>query len=254
MFLVSHSSAGGVQEIWADLAEGFRERGYATSLAALYPGAGKVQTTSAQIPWTYVVEGKPTSLPGYLSMLRALVRLFAARRPSIVFTAMPAANVLAPAAALLAGPGVTIVTSHHSPADTHNRILRRLDELTGSSKPVAAVVSVSKAVDHSLDAKLAAYRAKQRVIPNALPPRIENHIAALALSRAGVRRRVIVASGRLTAQKNYPVLLRAAVRMPDVDIEIIGAGQDEEALKAMAAELGVACRVSFLGFLGGRTH
>ena len=249
VFLVSHSSAGGVQEIWADLAEGFRERGYATSLAALYPGAGKVQTTSAQIPWTYIVERKPTSLLGRVAMLKALARFLAAHSPSIVFTAMPAANVLAPAAATLAGPGVTVATSHHSPTQTQNPILNRLDGLTGSLKAVGAVISVSNTVDQSLDSKPAAYRAKRRVINNALPPRIEAHIAGLAQSREGARRRVVVASGRLSAEKNYPVLLRAAVRMPDVDVQIIGAGPDEGALKALAAELGVAGRVSFPGFL-----
>lgn len=249
VFLVSHSSAGGVQEIWADLAEGFRERGYATSLAALYPGAGKVQTTSAQIPWTYIVERKPASPLGQVAMLKALARFLAAHSPSIVFSAMPAANVLAAAAATLAGPGVTVATSHHSPVQTQNPILNLLDGLTGSLKAVGAVISVSKAVDQSLDSKAARYRAKRRVINNALPPRIEAHIAGLALSRAGARRRVAVASGRLAGQKNYPALLRAAVRMPDVDIEIIGAGPDEDALTALAAELGVAGRVSFLGFL-----
>jgi glycosyltransferase involved in cell wall biosynthesis len=249
VFLVSHSSAGGVQEIWADLAEGFRERGYATSLAALYPGAGKVQTTSAQIRWTYIVERKPGSLFGQVAMLKALARFLATHSPSIVFTAMPAANVLAPTAATLAGSGVTVATSHHSPAQTHNPFLNLLDGLTGSLKAVGAVISVSKAVDQSLDSKGAAYRAKRRVITNALPPRIEAHIAGLALSRTGARRRLVVASGRLAAQKNYPVLLRAAVRMQDVDIQIIGAGPDEAALKALAAELGVAGRVSFLGFL-----
>jgi glycosyltransferase involved in cell wall biosynthesis len=249
VFLVSHSSAGGVQEIWADLAEGFRERGYATSLVALYPGASRVQTTSAQIPWTYIVERKPASPLRQVAMLKALVRFLAARSPSIVFTAMPAANVLASAAATLAGPGVTVATSHHSPAQTHSPILNLLDGLTGSLKAVGAVISVSKVVDQSLDSKAAVYRAKRRVITNALPPRIEAHIAGLAVCHAGARRRVVVASGRLAAQKNYPVLLRAAARMPDVDIQIIGAGPDEDALKVLAAKLGVADRVNFLGFL-----
>jgi glycosyltransferase involved in cell wall biosynthesis len=249
VFLVSHSSAGGVQEMWADLAEGFRERGYRTSLAALYPGAGEVQTTSAQIPWTYIVERKPVSPLRQVAMLKALARFLAAHSPAIVFTAMPAANVLAPAAATLAGQGVTVATSHHSPAQTHNPMLNLLDGLTGSLKAVGAVISVSKTVDQSLDSKAAAYRWKRRVITNALPPRIEVHIAGLALPRVSARRRVVVASGRLAAQKNYPVLLRAAVRMPDVAIQIIGAGPDEDALKVLAAELGVASRISFLGFL-----
>lgn len=249
VFLVSHSSAGGVQEVWTDLAAGFRERGYATSLAALYPSAGKVQDSPPQIPWTYIVEQKPSSPLGQIAMLKALARYFAAHSPSIVFTAMPAANVLAPAAATFAGSDVTVAVSHHSPSQTHNPVLNLLDGITGSLKAVRAVISVSEAVNQSLDSKAASYRAKRQVIGNALPPRIEEHIAGLARSRSGARRRMVVASGRLSAEKNYPALLRAAVYMPDVDVQIIGTGPDEDTLKALASELGVASRVSFLGFL-----
>jgi glycosyltransferase involved in cell wall biosynthesis len=249
MFLVSHSSAGGVQEVWADLAQGFRDRGYPTTLAALYPSVDEVEAASANIPWKYIVERRPASPLQQAAMLNALKRFLAVREPLIVFTAMPAANVVTPVAATLAGRDIVVVTSHHSAVHTHNRTLDLLDGITGSLKAVRAVVSVSKAVDRSLNSKAASYQAKRRVITNALPPRIEAHIARLAMSRARASRRVVVASGRLAAQKNYPVLLRAAVRMPDVCIEIIGEGPDEEALRALAAELEVTDRVNFLGHL-----
>lgn len=111
-------------------------------------------------------------------------------------------------------------------------------------------MSVSSAVDRSLAAKPATYRAKQRIISNALSPRIEGHIAGLAFKRNAARRRSVVAIGRVAAQKNYEVLLRAAARMPDVDVQIIGEGPDESSLKRLASSLGVADRVCFLGFLG----
>jgi glycosyltransferase involved in cell wall biosynthesis len=57
-----------------------------------------------------------------------------------------------------------------------------------------------------------------------------------------------VAIGRLAYQKNYPVLIRAAVHLPDVRIQIIGEGSDEASLKTLAHDLGVAGRVEFLGF------
>jgi glycosyltransferase involved in cell wall biosynthesis len=88
-----------------------------------------------------------------------------------------------------------------------------------------------------------------KTIKNALPPDIEARIAGLAEGRRGRRTgRQVVAIGRLAEQKNYPVLIRAAVHMPDVVVRIVGDGSEGPALKAMASELGVADRVQFLGF------
>src|SRR5690606_41238317 len=63
---------------------------------------------------------------------------FPTRRSSdLVFTAMPAANMLAALGARLAGaPKGTVVISHHSPADTHNRLINAADGVTGSLGPV----------------------------------------------------------------------------------------------------------------------
>lgn len=251
VFLVTHSSTGGVQEIWADLAEGFRQHGHETLLAALYPSpdADATQTTSSHIPWTYISPRKPTSIREVIATLIALVRFLRLHSPSVVFTAMPAANVLAPFASKLARSNISVVTSHHSPANTHNRVLQLLDGLTGSLDIVTAIVSVSRSVDRSLHRKPACYRAKQRVIANALPPRVEAYVDELGTVHDHVRRRIAIASGRLVAQKNYPVLLRAATQLPDVEIHIIGSGSDEHALRTLAAQLDVADRVHFIGFL-----
>jgi glycosyltransferase involved in cell wall biosynthesis len=172
-------------------------------------------------------------------------------RPAVVFTALPAANVLAAAAARLAGGGVQVVTSHHSPAQTYNPVLNFADSVAGSLKSVKTIVSVSDAVKASQDGKPAAYLRKRRTIHNALPPAIEHHLATLAgqRDRSKARGRKVVATGRLASQKNYPVLIRAAQHMPDVEIEIVGAGPDEAALKALASELGVDKRVKFAGFM-----
>ena len=130
-----------------------------------------------------------------------------------------------------------------------NPLLNAVDGWTGSWKNVATVVCVSDAVGASLKGKPRSYLAKRRIIRNALPPRIEAHLAALASKRhhRQAKARRVVATGRLAAQKNYPVLLRAAVHMPDVQVQIVGAGPDEDMLKAMARDLAVTNRVTFLG-------
>jgi glycosyltransferase involved in cell wall biosynthesis len=248
IFLVSHSSAGGAQEIWANLAEAFRVRGDAVRLMALYPLRETVRETSADLPWRYVVDARPGNPLAMARMLRRLVAIFRRDRPDLVVTAMPAANVLAAIAARLAGLKGLVVTSHHSPAETHNPVLNRIDAVAGSLASVRSIVSVSDSVAGTLENKPARYRAKRRTIPNALPPAIEDRLAILAEERAGKPRgRTVVATGRLAYQKNYPLLIRAAAHMPDVTIDIVGNGPDEEALRALAADLGVGDRVRFLG-------
>jgi glycosyltransferase involved in cell wall biosynthesis len=62
---------------------------------------------------------------------------------------------------------------------------------------------------------------------------------------------LVVACGRLTAQKDYPTLLRAfqiiTARQP-ANLWILGRGPLLESLQAQAQELGIADRVEFLGF------
>jgi glycosyltransferase involved in cell wall biosynthesis len=249
VFLVSHSTSGGAQEIWANLAEGLRARGHQVMLAALYPGDAPAQELAPPTTWTCAVPERPASFGAKLTMVRALARLFDKFEADIVFTALPAANVLAPIAATLARRRVRVVISHHSPSDTYNPALNLVDGLTGSLASVAHIVGVSDAVRRTHQGKPATYRRKLKTIKNTLPPDVEARIARLAKARQGRRiGRQVVAIGRLAEQKNYPVLLRAAVHMPDVVVRIVGDGSEGLALKALATELGVAGRVQFLGF------
>jgi glycosyltransferase involved in cell wall biosynthesis len=248
-FLVSHSSAGGAQEIWVNLAEAFRARGRPVQLLALYPLRETVRETPADLPWRYVVPTRPRSPLAGLRMMRALVRLIRHERPAAIFTAMPAANVVAGLAARIAGGDTKVVISHHSPIETHNPVLNRIDGMVGSLNSVQTVVSVSNSVSATLDRKPARYRRKRQTIHNALPPSIEALLSVLQAQQGATPRsaRKLVATGRLAAQKNYPLLIRAAAHMPDVEIDIIGTGPDEAELQRLAHTSGVTDRVRFLG-------
>jgi glycosyltransferase involved in cell wall biosynthesis len=248
LFLVSHSSPGGVQELWVNLADGFRGRGIDARLVALYPPAPVGGQAARDSRWTHLVGGRPGSPVTLLRMLAALVRMLRRERAAAVISAMPAANVVAAVASWLAGSRTPVIITHHSPADTHNRLLRAVDGVTGGLGAVAYIVSVSRAVADSLRRRPARYVAKSRVISNALPPDLETDLGRLAEARRGrTTGRVVIALGRLAPQKNYPMLLEAARHLKDVRIEIVGSGPDEQALKRLAQDLGVDDRVTFLG-------
>ena len=248
-FLVSHFPAGGAQEILANLAEGLAARGFEVHLLALYPLPQAAGVPRGPMAWSCIVDRKPRSVLELVGLLRALLRDFRNLAPHAVISAMPAANVLAVLAARFMAPKARLILTHHSPVETHNRALNFVDGWVGNWRNVSAVVSVSNTVAASLSKKPAAYLAKRRTIYNALPPRIEKQLSGLAIRRNGrhASARTIVATGRLTRQKNYPVLLRAAAHLSNVQVQIVGGGEDENPLVDLARNLGVAKQVHFLG-------
>jgi glycosyltransferase involved in cell wall biosynthesis len=58
----------------------------------------------------------------------------------------------------------------------------------------------------------------------------------------------LLAMGRLHPNKGFDVLLRAIALLPRGHLYLAGAGPEEAALRALAAELGITDRVSFLGW------
>ncbi|KMY85324.1 Glycosyltransferase [Candidatus Paraburkholderia calva] len=69
------------------------------------------------------------------------------------------------------------------------------------------------------------------------------------------RQRTILAVGRLVeSQKRFIDLLRAIVQLPEYTLALVGTGPDDVMLRRLAAELGVADRVDFAGFVSDRTR
>ena len=247
-FAVTHSAAGGLRELWNDLAEGLAARGHRVGRFALYP-PDRAETEAVDFTaWHHVTRSRPRNCIDSVRLLAALVRFLRRARPAAVVSAMPACNVLLPLAVAVGRVPTRVYISHHSPTGTHNRLLDRIDGLTGSLPCVAAVISVSDAVAASLARKPGRYRAKRRTIHNALPASIERQLDELVdrAPRGGTPLR-IVALGRLTEQKNYPMLLRAMTEVSGAVLELVGGGADEAALCALAAELDLQDKVTFAG-------
>ena len=249
LFLISHSHFGGAQELWANLVQGFRDRGHDARLFALYPHAAGEQETPADIEWNYLAPARPRGPLQMLALVRSLVTNIKAIRPDAIFTALPAANVLAPLAVGLARTGARVVTSHHTPCETYNPLLDAADSVTGRLPATHRIVAVSDAVASSHRSKPAGYRAKLMTIHNAVPPAIEKFLGELASARSARKngQRLIVCSGRLAGQKNYPVIVKAMSHLADARLLIVGSGPDEKDLRQLADELSVSERIDFVG-------
>jgi glycosyltransferase involved in cell wall biosynthesis len=248
-FAITHSAAGGLRELWDDIAEGLIARGHPVKRFVLYPPADAVGEGVDMAIWHHIADARPRSVFGAIRTFAALVRYLRRERPAAIVSAMPAANVLLPLAVTIARVSTRVFLSHHSPTDTHNRLLDRIDGWTGSLPCVAGVISVSDAVGATLAHKPATYRARTLTIHNALSERVEHLLDGFPRAKTATRGFRVVALGRLTHQKNYPMLIQAMVDVPSALLEIVGGGEDDAALRALVADLGLADRVVFAGLV-----
>jgi starch synthase (maltosyl-transferring) len=114
----------------------------------------------------------------------------------------------------------------------------------------------SRAIAEGLIARERLPGAKMRVVHNGidlaqLPPFVLDRAAARRRLGFDAGRRLVAQVGRLEPQKDYPTFLAAAARvvaaLPDVDVVVVGEGALRDELQALAARLGLAGRVRFLG-------
>ena len=127
--------------------------------------------------------------------------------------------------------------------------------LTAVHRRVDAAVCVSPGlVDDVLEVGLPA----DRVHVADVGIDVDARLAAVAAHGGPVRstsgRTRLVAAGRLSAQKGFDVLLDALALVVadggDVELVLVGAGEEDERLRAQAERLGLGDRVDFAGHVG----
>jgi len=114
-----------------------------------------------------------------------------------------------------------------------------------------AAVSEGSATDTARLARVASDRVT--VLHNPIPqrpmpsPEARAFVDAMWACPPGQR---ILTVGSLKDQKNHPLLLHAfaAMARPDARLMLLGQGDNEAALRALASDLGIADRVIFAGF------
>ncbi|MGE7413244.1 glycosyltransferase [Methylobacterium tarhaniae] len=248
--IVSHSRAGGVQEVWASLAENMHESGFDVRLIALYRPAGAILQADGNLKWQYFVECRSlTPLRMAVCALR-LSRYIRVHKPKCVLTAMPFANCFVACISLFSSRRVRIALSHHTPINTYGKLSKIFNIVAGFLPNVKSIVCVSSAVASSARQKSDFYNAKLRIIKNSVAPSVERMIKARAgHASINLKLRKIVAIGRLSPEKNHSILIDAVSIAENIDLHIGGDGPERDNLIAQAKKLGVEHRVHFLGHL-----
>ena len=252
---VPNLAGGGAERVMVNLANGLAARGHRTRLLLLEKTGSYVGDINHSVSVTSL--NAPTVRGGVPNLARYL----RAERPDILVSALDHANVGALLARRLARVTTRVVPTVHI---THSRHARLQRSMHGAALRLAirctyrradAIVAVSRGAAEDM--------VQSSGVPSTLVRTIYNPVITprlLCSARQSVDHPwfdqgevpVVLAMGRLTAQKDFPTLLRAMARvrtrMP-LRLLLLGEGEERERLQQLVRQLGLIGEVSLPGFV-----
>lgn len=263
--LIARMNLGGPAHHVTVLSSGMDPTRFDTLLVTGTVGRGEEEHIDPRVQVRYLPSlGPDIRLRQDLRALLALVRLIRTYRPDIIETHTSKAGLLGRLAAVLAFPRRPIVIhtyhghvlrGYFGPAKT--RAFTLLERALNRVSDLLVVVS-SKTADELTELNVAR-RSKFAVVPLGLE--LDGFLALApmpdAAARAslglglGPREMVFTITGRLVPIKRLDLALRSlavAVRSVPMRLLVVGDGELRPELERLAAELGCADRVDFLGY------
>lgn len=137
--------------------------------------------------------------------------------------------------------GVQVVVSEHSTVPSSSRVQRLAKR--SLSRAAAAHVACGMWLAAEVERLLGRPPGSLRCIHNGIPPVLPAPTDDLPDGF------VVGTVGRLSAEKGFDVLLRAAARVPGIQVVLVGQGPEAASLQALADELGIAERVRLTGWV-----
>lgn len=130
--------------------------------------------------------------------------------------------------------------------------LRLLDKIAGSVGLYTANVVNTRFTLDEFNGYPASYRARLVLNEHGIEPPRSTQSRQITRAQFGIppASKVVLNVGRLVAQKNQSVIVKALAKNPDVVFVVAGHGDDAQALTTLAETEGVAGRVYLLGALG----
>ena len=156
------------------------------------------------------------------------------------------AQLWAVLAAMRSGCKAPLVATEHNTWNSRRRWwLRPIDRWMYSR--YSRIACISEATAKALEEWCPGVKDKILVIPNGVPlEQFENAPPAMLDIPPSFARVVFV--GRCVPQKDHATLLRAVTASPNIHLLLVGDGPLRSQLEEMARSLGIAQRVSFLGW------
>ncbi len=174
--------------------------------------------------------------------IRAHLRAVRDLRPDILHVnlATPWGGQYAQLAGLLAR-GVRVVAVENSPIRSSDRL--QILAKRALSRRIDAHVACGAWLGHEIERMVGLPAGRVRVVHNGIPEVLPDPVCGLP---PGL---VVGTVGRLTREKGFDLLIRAAAKVPGFSLVIVGAGEEQERLAALAEDLGIGDRVVLTGWV-----
>ena len=240
LFYISTIRGGGAARVMVNIANEMAKKGHNILFVTNFPDEHEyVLNDGIDRRSLEATERKDGRLKKNLSRIRALRRILKESKPDVALSFMGENNfrLLIAAAGLRAK---AIVSIRCDPAREYASTLSR---------------TLAKLLYRKADAVVFQTEDAKAFFPKAIQKRsqiIFNQVDDRFFALEKEPGDYIAACGRLTKQKNYPMLLRAfaevAKEYPNEKLHIYGDGELLDSLSTLATELGIADAVHFMGF------
>lgn len=259
-FVVSGMGHGGAERVAANLCNHWAEQGHRVSLIVTFSGRGpSIYPLHEDVTVHYLADddAKPgQALGGRLSRLYRLQRLLRVLAPTRIFSFMAPVNVAVLATTRGLKTRIIVSERTYPPAQRLGlgwRLARRI------TYPWADAVVMQTRQGADWMAK-AVPDARVVTIPNPLAPDLPQAgpVVPPQAVIGGGGRRILLSAGRLSEEKQFPVLVDAfsliADERPNCDLVILGEGPARQEIELRAASHGLQSRVHLPGHVGNVTE
>ena len=230
---------GGAERLFAQLASALVERGHGVTLVVDTPATENADHLDARVRVVQFDRDHARATLRLAGLLRT-------QKPDVSLSALGGQNLKHFVAAFLAGRLRHAAQSCHGFYEGEPKLLSRLSFLLTAltSRLMARTVAVSDALRDDLLARF--HASPKRTV------RIHNGVASSDAHgpRVPAEPPIVLACGRLTPDKNYPLLLRAFAEMRGRNsrLVILGEGSERTSIEAEVARSGLADRVHMPGY------
>lgn len=251
--LLPNLQGGGAERVCVDLAHAFADLGHTVEFVLMSATGEFLPEVQAKFNVVDLGIQKARQAP------LALARYLKTQRPAALMAHMwPLTTAAVVARALSGHRGQLLLVEHNTlsrqygPSGRLHNVLMR-STLAANCRWADQVAAVSEGATQDLAALAGVPVGRVKVLHNPIPQRAMPSSEALAKADAwwntppGER---ILTVGSFKDQKDHPLLLRAFARLARAaaKLMLLGQGENETMLRALALELGIADRVVFPGF------
>lgn len=251
-FFLPNLAGGGAERVLVTLGLEMLDRGYAVDLV-LVEASGHLLAEAGRLN---VIDLSAQRASRALPKLAAYLRR---QSPALLLSSLRHTNIVAVAAKLLSRSRTKVLVREANTASiaarhaTGSRVVLSL--LRPAYRLADGVIAVSEGVAADLRDNLGVPGSKITVIPNPTVTQelfdgMSESVPLLEQARADGDL-IVLGAGRLVEAKDFPTLLLAfqmVCRQRAATLIILGEGPERPKLEALAAQLGIAERVTFPGF------